>query len=169
MNVAGFAFGLLAAVFLLHLIWWQIRLPKSHTRALLLLFLGALPLALIANAVLPSWSLTIQGFWQHAQVCLFHITMSLAYVEFYTSIEEDSPTLSLLLFVERAGADGRAEEEMFQLIDDDFVVGNRLQSMVNSGVATRDDEGVLRLTPAGRKWARFFQFARWIYHLRLGG
>ena len=169
MNVAGFAFGLLTAVFLLHLAWWQIRLPKSHTRTLLLLFLSALPVALVVNAFLPPWPLKIAGFWEHAQVCLFHVTMSLAYVEFYTSIEEDSPTLSLLLFVERAGENGRAEEEMFSLIDDDFVIGNRLDSMVNSGVAVRDDDGVLHLTPAGRAWARFFQLARWLYRLRLGG
>ena len=70
--------------------------------------------------------------------------------------------------VEQAGERGRSEEELYALIDDDFVVGFRLQSMVDSGVATKEGD-VYRLTSSGRAWAHFFRAARWVYRLRLGG
>ncbi len=169
MNVAVFSITLISAVFLLHVILWRVRLPKVHTRTLLFLFLGSLPVALVANTLLPTESAyRLNGFWQHVQVCLFHVSMSLAYIEFYTTIEEDSPSMALLLFLAEAGHAGRAEEEMYELITDQFVVGGRLQSLVNGGLVKIHDN-VFRITHLGAAWARLFQIARRVYRLRLGG
>ena len=169
MNVAVFSIVLFSAVFVLHVAIWRVQLPKSHTRALLLLFVGALPLALVANVLLPwAWSWRLHGFWQHAHAGLLHVALSLAYIEFYTVIEEDSPSLTLLLFVERAGRGGRSEDEMYQVITDEFVMGGRLRSLVNGGLVSKD-ESVYRLTSLCRAWAGVFQFARRLYHLQLGG
>lgn len=169
MHVAGFAALLLLTTFLLHVAIWRVRLPKAHTRALLVLFFGTLPLALAINTLLPAgWPLRLTGFWEHAHVCLFHIAMSLAYIEFYTAIEEESPSLTLLLFVEQAGDAGRDEGELLGLIDDQFIVGGRLRALVRAGVVAQSS-GRYRLTASGRAWARFFQFTRWLYRLQLGG
>ncbi len=168
MNVAVFAFGLLIIPLVVHIVWWRVRLPRSQTLVLLTLFLGSLPTGLIANWLfLAEWPLRLDGVWQHVQVCLFHITMSLAYVEFYTAVEHDSPSSTILLYVEQAGDAGCTEDELYQLIDDDFVIGSRLQAMVRSGVVTKAD-GEYRLAGSGRVWARVFQCARWVYRLELG-
>lgn len=168
MNVAVFAFGLLIIPLVVHIAWWRVRLPRSQTLVLLILFLGSLPAGLIANwLLLAEWPMRIEGVWQYVQVGLFHITMSLAYVEFYTAVEHDSPSSTILLHVERAGDAGCSEDELYQLIDDDFVIGGRLQAMVRSGVVTKTD-GEYRLASSGRAWAGIFQFARWVYRLDLG-
>ena len=169
MKVAGFAGTLLTLTFLLHLIVWRIRLPKAQTRTLLLLFLGALPLGLALNAALPtSWPLRIEGFWQYVHVCFVHIAMSLAYIEFYTGIEGDSPSLTMLLFVEQAGDTGRSEEEMHQLIESDSIIGRRLRAMIDVGMVTCAGD-IYRLTWSGRAWARLFHLARCIWRLPVGG
>ena len=169
MNVAGFSFGLILVTFLFHVLLWRIRLPQAHTRTLLAIFMLALPLALLANQFLamPTW-LRIHGLWEHAQVCLFHVAMSLAYIEFYPSIEGNSPSCTVLLFVAQAGQQGRREEEVYSVIDDTFIVGDRLQAMVDGGFARRDGD-VYRLTTAGYVWARLFHLARSLYRLELGG
>lgn len=169
MNVAIFSIVLVLSAFLLHVCIWRVRLPESHTRTLLGLFLGALPVAFAANALLPPESpWRLNGFWQHVHVCLFHVSMSLAYIEFYTTIEEDSPSMTLLLYIAQSGHEGRAEDEMYELITDDVVVGGRLSSLVNGGLVVSRDR-VYRLTSRGVAWARCFQCARRVYRLRIGG
>lgn len=169
MSVALFSASLLTLTCFLHVVIWRARLPKSHTRALLILFLGVLPIALAANTLLPSTSLfRIDGMWQYIQVVLFHVSISLSYIEFYTTIEGDSPSLTMLSFVDDAGTSGRPENEMFALIGDDAVVGKRLESLVSGGVVAKDGD-VYRVTPHGRVWIRCFTFVRRVYHLGLGG
>ena len=169
MSVALFSASLLTLACFLHVVIWRARLPRSHTRALLMLFLGVLPVALAANTLLPSSSLLrLDGIWQYIQVGLFHVSMSLSYIEFYTTIEEDSPSMTILLFVDDAGTSGRLESELVGLIGDEVVVGKRLQSLVNGRLVAQDGD-VYRVMPRGRAWIRCFTFVRRVYHLGLGG
>ncbi len=168
MNVALFSFASLLTALIIHLLWWRIRLPKAQTRTLLVIFFGFLPAALLIGVCLPDNSpLRLHHVWQYAQFGLFYCFLSLAYIEFYTAIEGESPSCTVRLFVRQAGDKGRAEQELLSVIDDDFIVGQRLQAMVDGGFVAYD--GKYRLTWLGRLWARIFQFTRWIYHLELGG
>jgi len=54
------------------------------------------------------------------------------------------------------------------LIDQDFVIGYRFQSMLHSRLVEKVND-VYRLTPKGAMWAKLFRAYRWIFHLRLGG
>jgi hypothetical protein len=169
MRVVLFGCGLFLATFLTHLVLWRIRVPRRAFRALLLLFLGALPAAYLLTAVLPALAaVTPSSPWQWLHVALFHVPVSLGYIVTYSALEEDSPTLIILVFLEDAGAAGRSREDLYGLIGNDFVIGSRLEALLTSGLLT-SVEGKYQLAAKGRSWARLFGAFRWLYCLNPGG
>ncbi len=169
MEVFVFGVQALLTAFLVHVVVWRMRLPQSHSRALLAIFFGTLVVMLgLRAAYAPVWLPHLAGPWQYVQVTLFHVAFSLAYLDFYTAIEDDSPTLTLLLDLDDAGPAGRSEEELRELIGDHWVVGSRLEAMEGAGVVEQC-EGRYRLTQAGRFWNRCFQWGRRVYGLEVGG
>ena len=158
-----------AAAFVLHVIVWRVRLPKRRTQWLLLLFLSMVPAAVAVNWLLPpdSW-LKLQEAWRVWHVLSLHVLISLAYAEFYTAVDNQSPSATILLFVAQSGEDGRADSELYSLIDAEFVLGRRLNSMVESGVVGYSG-GVYRLTDSGQRWANVFAWLRGLYSLKTGG
>src|SRR5205814_8931173 len=85
----------------LHLIVWKIRLPKFHTRTLLLLFAFVLFLWLVTLTLRP------MSLAEVAHVGLFYTSLSLCHVITYSAFEAASPTLRLIRNADDAA--GRAK------------------------------------------------------------
>jgi hypothetical protein len=161
--LAGIAlFTLLMAV---HLVVWRIRLPARQTRALLVIFLGLLPAGLLAVHLLNP---ALFGPWQCVHLALFHVAMSLTYVILYSAIEQESPSLAMVQFVDRAGTRGRSRQEFQRLINDELLVGNRLNNMVRAGWV-QENGSSYRLTAKGRRLAWLFISAARLLGLEEGG
>jgi hypothetical protein len=168
MKIAALAAALFACAFLAHWLVWRLRVPRRPILALLLIFLGALPIGLAATDLGPPAWPRPEGFWQHLHIALFHVAMSLAYIVTYSALEESSPSLTLVAFVFAAGTRGRSREELYGLISDDAVVGSRFRALIRGGLIA-DEGGVYRLTPRGRRWAGLCRCIRLVLRLQKGG
>ena len=156
MKIAGLAFGLFLAAFLLHWIIWRIKIPRRQSAALLAILLGTLPVGLAAVVYVPALQpLGPLGFWQCLHIAIFHVMMSLGYVVVYSALEERSPSMSLLTFVADAGPQGRTLQELRLVLADARPVESRLQAMVRDHMVIETQTNY-RLTAKGRVWAQIF-------------
>lgn len=141
--------SILASIFSVHLIWWRIALPRRQRASLLALFL----LGGAAVAPLVAWLLGQFGFaplsWiEWLNVALAILAFALAYVVTYSALEADSPTLSLVRFVARAGKTGAEEEDLRRFMVARPFVAARLSALVEEGmVAEKDGTIVLQDHP----------------------
>lgn len=170
MRVAAFGICLFAATFLIHWLIWRIHVPRRPFLVLLAIFGGA---SLVALGVCTFFSeVAAQGpatLFEWLHVLSFHGALSLGYIEGYTALQEDSPSLKILLFVESAGASGRARDELYGLISNDFVVGSRLEALLTGGFLLPADGGRFALSQRGRRTLRMLGFFRRLWRLDVEG
>ena len=168
MNLALLGFGALAAAFLFHVALWRLRPPRRHTPALLLIFLGSLPVALALAALVPPLRpLLPASVWDWLLLVSFHVPLSLSYVALYTGIEADSPSCLVVSRVACAGEGGCAREELARLIGEEQVL-QRVRGLAATGVAA-ERGGALRLLPRGRALARLYRTVDAVLGLADGG
>jgi hypothetical protein len=126
--------ALFLTAFLLHVVIWKIRLPRHQMRALMLVFglviLLWAPVAALAAVSMP-------GF---LHVGLFYVVCSLCYFIIYTTIEADSPTLSLMRFIARHESQGISTDLVKQFLARRPFVKARLTTLVQSG-GIREQDG----------------------------
>jgi hypothetical protein len=169
MRIVLFSVGLFLAAFLIHWLLWQVRVPKRQTRALLLIFLGSLLVSVVGVLFLPNsqrWAPI--HFWEWVQVVLFHVSLSLAYIVIYSTLEEHSPTLTLVKYVADAGERGRSQDDLETFVEGIQSLGSRLHAMRRDAMIT-EERRVFRLTAKGSGWARVFQFWRRLLRIDMGG
>lgn len=169
MRIACLAAGLLAAAFLIHLLWWRIRLPQRQTAMLLIVFLSVLVLGLAAGELLSVLGATQPlPFWACVQIAIFHIAMTLAYVVAYSVIEGNSPTMVIVTAVADSQGRGLTRAELDQALRATVTVEVRIAAMVHNRMAT-EQRGIYRLTGKGRAWAAVFTFWQGLLKLDKGG
>lgn len=150
-----FAFILYCIAFALHLIIWHIRLPQQHTRGLMLIFFGTLSVGLILAWWPSFFQLGPTTIWEYVSVVLFHSVLSLAYIAFYSAIEEDSPSLLLVNAVALSGDKGMDQASCQQLIGDDFLLNRRLELMLRDKWVVKQEDRYI-LAPKGVKMVAVF-------------
>lgn len=138
----------LLLAFLCHLAWWRIRLPKRQLRTLLLIFgtfflliLGGMVIwpELVALPAAPHWI-----SWLY--VTLFYWAAAFCYVITYSAMEGDSPTLSLMRYLHKAGPEGVSHDDIEEFFRQRPFVGARLKALVHDGVFLIEEKGY-RLSP----------------------
>jgi hypothetical protein len=170
MSIVIFSFALFAAAFALHWLLWRVWRPKRQIVGLLYLFNGLFGIVLFAAWLrpdLPFWPKEMH-IWPWLHVALFYEAVSLAYIVAYSALEQDSPSMTIVVFVADAGGQGRTREELYNLIGLDFIIGYRFESMLHSGLIEKVAD-VYRLTPKGFFWARLFLLYRRLFRLQMGG
>jgi hypothetical protein len=159
MRLALFCAALTAFALLCHVAWWRIRLPRNQLGALLLIFLGAVPACTAAAIMVPGFRALMPGkFLEWLHVVIVYVPVSLAYVATYSAIEEDSPSLKIVRFVAEAGQAGRTRADLKSILNDDVLLGSRLQAMVRDQLVV-ENGGTYALTNRGRVLARVFSRA----------
>lgn len=165
MRVACAAFGLFALAFLLHWLWWRVRVPKRQSATIMLLFFGILAAGLGALHVVPglkAWG--PWGLWPSLHIALFQTAMTLGYVVAYSILEERSPSMTLLVYVADSVDRGRSRDELHAVLAGFTPVETRIDAMVRDGMIEPDGDGY-RITPKGRAWA--ITFGTWHRLIRL--
>lgn len=156
MDILLFGAFLLILGFAVHWIVWRVRMPRRPVIALLSIFLGVLFFGLIAGSSVPSLrSITPQDWWSRLHIVVFCVSLSFVYIINYSGLEEDSPTFSMMKFVDTSGPRGRSADELTNLITDDLIVHSRLRSLVEGGAVETDGQ-IYTVTRKGRFWARLF-------------
>jgi len=169
MRIAGLAFALFLAAFLLHWIIWRLRIPRRQSAALLLILLGTLPLGLAAVGIVPAWQdFGPCGFWEYFQVVIFHLALSLAYVVAYSAIEGRSPSMALLVYVADARGQGRTREQLASVLRGENPVAARLQAMLRDRMVVQSGSHFV-LTAKGWAWARSLGAFRGFLGMEKGG
>ena len=169
MRVAEAAAGLFLTAFIVHWITWRIRIPRRQTAALLLIFLGILPVGIAALLLAPPLrALGPWSFWASAHIAICQVAGALGYVVFYSVFEATSPTLRSLQYVANAGPAGRTREELAAMIKAATSMQIKLDAMVRDQMVS-ESGGVYRLTPKGRVWATTFANGRRWLGLAKGG
>jgi hypothetical protein len=126
--------ALFGSAFAVHFILWKVRLPKSHLKTLLLIFVviffGWLAWSLIHHAPL----LFI------AHVATYYWSVAFFYTITYTGVEGDSPTLSLMRFINGAGPAGRSLDEIEAFMAVRPFLQSRLTALIDSAMVTQVDD-----------------------------
>ena len=141
---------------MLHLLIWKIRLPKYHTRTLLILF------ALVLGAWLAALPLHHTDLPKLIHVCLFYTSLSLCYVITYSTIESDSPTLSLIRHLAHSGTRGVSLEEVREFLEARPFVRARLAALLHDGLV-REQNGRYVLARRGSLFFRLILAFRRLY------
>ncbi len=111
-----------------HVIVWRIRLPRNHTKTLLAIFAAVFGLWLAAFAPL-STSLP-----DVLQTGLCYLSISLAYTITYSTIEGDSPTLSLILLIADSGDRGVHANDLVAFLSRRPFIQARIAALIRSGL-----------------------------------
>ena len=128
MQLAFIAFGLFLTAFLLHLVWWRIRLPKQQLTALFKGFVLFFPLGLGALKAGGYWPATPFISPATAVVGLLYFALVITYVITYSALEGDSPTLSLMRWVAQH-PEGVSEKELEAFIASRPFIQARLRAL----------------------------------------
>jgi len=156
MNVACAALALFVGAFALHWLWWRVRVPRRQTGTLFLLFFGVLIAGLAALNVVPALvAFGPWGFWPSLQIALFQTAMTLAYIVAYSSLEERSPSMTLLVYVAESRGTGRSRDELEAVLAGFTPIETRLAAMERDKMIELDGDRCL-ITPKGRAWATTF-------------
>jgi hypothetical protein len=148
---------------LVHAILWRLHRPQAPLKILLMVFFGVTAAGLAALywheetlralgfAVLPNWAAYVHVF-------AFATAMGLAYIVGYTLLEWDSPTLTLVTKIARAGDSGVQESDLIEkLVERPSFVGSRMLTLMRSGVLAEQD-GRYVLSRGNHFFYRFILF-----------
>ena len=160
--------GLLATALLIHLGMWHLRLPRQHTAMLLAVFAGVYLAALPVLAPSPALQWIPLGWIGLAHVSIYYFAIAISYVNFYSIIEEDSPSLRIVKMVYRSGTNGMGRDEIALQLGSNDILKSRLLAAVNGGLITVDDS-TCHLTKKGMILARLFLMVEVLLSLEKGG
>jgi hypothetical protein len=125
-----------AAAFVVHLLVWRVALPRRQTRALGAIFAAVWIAALAASA----WFFLPDVF----SVCyasLLYWSAAAAYIVTYSAMEGDSPTLSLVRHLDRAGPGGITHAELEMFFAQRPFAAARLRALVEDGILSAGEGG----------------------------
>ncbi len=165
MIVLLLALGTFGLSWLVHFAWWRMRLPRHHTKALMMVFAGV-PAAVVAvMGVSGRLEMLTPGQW--ASLGLFHAGATLCYLITYAGVEETSPSLVIIRALERAGERGATRAELQPCITNEQFINPRLDSLTRDGFVSLED-GSYRLTERGRSAANVAQRIASLFNLGSG-
>jgi hypothetical protein len=158
----------------LQLVVWRVRGPVGgHYVTLAGLYVVALGLALAvfaAGAGVPgvaAWIVPV-SLREWTDFLLLSLATTLAYMVTYSAVQADSPSMTILLHVERAGARGRRPEELAAVLDDRAVILPRVDDLVGSALATLEN-GRYVISRRGALLARTYIAYRGLLKMEKGG
>jgi len=160
MNIFLFGILLFALAFLVHILVWKIHLPKGNqTVVLLSIFLGVF---IIAMFIFPPQRLS-----DYIQLFFLYLSLMLAYIVTYSAIEVDSPSLTIVLNIDKTGC-GLSLEELNKQLTDNFLVIPRIKDLLNDKmICLKDDK--YRLTRKGAFLISPIIFFRRLLNAEKGG
>jgi len=153
--------GIFAAGFILHVLWWRISLPKRQTKTLLILMFAVLAAGLF-------FLRTQAAADELAHIALYVTSLILAYMITYSAVEADSPSLVIVLTLEKAGTRGLTEDELLALASDKVLIDPRLADLLTDKMAVLENNRY-SLTGKGRFMAGLFETYRKIMGAGKGG
>lgn len=159
MNALLTGLAAFAAFAVVHIVLWRRHRPRAEYAAL-----GGLWLAVLVGAMvlvpLPAVDLV--------NVLMLYTALALPYFTTYSAVQADSPSMTILLRIERAGAAGVGPRELSQELGDEQLVLPRLADLLKGGLASCR-EGRYVIQPRGAAMARVHTGFRALLRMEKGG
>lgn len=173
MLVLIYSLLLFSLAFIIHVVFWKIYLPKRQTKVLLQIFFGILSagiLSLISISFFVSEvdNIVPQKIPEYLHICLIFISLTLSYMITYSALEADSPTLVMVMTIEKSGDRGLDKEEFDRILNDDLLIKPRIRDLITDKMAYLDGEKY-KLTSKGILFALIFIFYRRLLNAPKGG
>ena len=173
MLVLIYSLLLFSTAFIFHVVLWKIRLPKRQTKVLLQVFFGTLIIGILFLSSISSFTSAVDDFTpqktlEYIHVCLLFVSLTLSYMITYSAFEADSPTLVMVMTIEKAGQGGLDKKEFIQRLNDDILIKPRIRDLITDKMAYLDGEKY-RLTSKGVLFARIFILYRRLLKAPKGG
>jgi hypothetical protein len=156
-----------ATALVLHVVLWRIYEFKSPLKVLLTLFFGVFFLGVFLNDhfrfQLDSMGvMRLSGTSNYWHALVLFAPLALAYINLYSALQVDSPTLSLTHELHCAGPLGMSEEDLNRFLASRPFASDRLRALVDSG-AVVEQEGRYMLGRRPNVLFRFVLFFRRLY------
>jgi len=160
MSVLFYGFCLVFIALFIHFSVWKIRLPHNQTKTLLGIFSATLA---IGGPILWKYSADIRFFGitapatihEYLILCIFFVSLTLAYVTTYSALEVDSPSLVMVMEIAKAGSKGLDKNVLSQKLNNDILVIPRIKDLVIGNLVYLDGN-IYKLTEKGLFIARLF-------------
>jgi hypothetical protein len=166
--------ALLAFAFLIvaQLVVWRVR-RAGHYTALSVLSLLALMLSVATFQALQTVTAGAlrflpQSAWDYWNFMMLYVALTLAYMITYSAVQADSPSMSILLLIEQAGARGVTATELMSTLNDQVLVVPRLNDLLVGRLALAES-GRYTVTPSGSFLARIYIAYRALLKMEKGG
>lgn len=152
--------ALFVFAFLIHFVVWKVKLPKRQVKVILQIFSLVLIAGIIVLWNLPSTVTFFSvkppvGLLEYLHISLFFASITASYIITYTALEADSPTIVMLLYIDRAGLNGMNKKDFEQSINDDVLVKPRIKDLLKDKMVFID-KSKYKLTSKGILLAKIF-------------
>ena len=163
--ISGLA--LLAIALAIHVIWWRIKVPRRQPfmLAMLLLSVAVCGFAVIYAADLFSGELPLPRI---LLAFLLYGGGGVVYLIFFSAMEEDSPSLTLIQLISEAGPRGVHRDELMRVVERHSYIKVRIDMMISDGMAVETPAG-LRLASQGLWLSRIVLFYRKLLSRKIVG
>jgi hypothetical protein len=138
MQLAFIGVGLFVLAFVIHLVWWRIRVPYRQLPTLFKWFMLFLPLGVGALYLLGLWPVERLVSPATAVVALLYFSLTITYVITYSALEADSPTLTLIRWIAQR-PDGATEKELESFMATRPFIQARLKALHVDKMAVQRD------------------------------
>ena len=156
-----------------HFIIWKIHLPKKNQSITLLeiffVVLFIVTLIFIKNSNFALLGIRPpQGFVEYISFFLLYVSLTLAYIATYSSVEVDSPSLVMVLNIAKMLPEGIEKEKLFTLMNNDILVIPSINDLIKDNMITVD-KNTYKLTSKGSLFINTIIFFRRILKIPKGG
>lgn len=167
------AFASLALLAIVHLLVWRTRRPRAQYAGLVLLAVAVLALQFAIVAMVPrsvGWLAPVIPATpaEYVSFLILYVALALSYIFVYSAVQADSPSLSILLRIERAGRAGVTLGELETEFSDEVLVLPRLDDLISSKLARMRGWRYV-IGSQGAMLAAVHSFYRTLLKLRKGG
>jgi hypothetical protein len=159
--------------FIVQVIFWRIKRPKRHVRAILVIFCVVFLAGIVGNELVSVYMGQSNGGMQLSKekflmLVIVYVSGMLAYGITYTAIEADSPTMQILDEVAKAGDSGMHLGDLEARMTDEMLLYPRLADLVRDKMAVYD-AGYYKITRKGHTLETIFRIQRNVFRLPKGG
>ncbi|MDR4503626.1 MAG: hypothetical protein MRK01_02395 [Candidatus Scalindua sp.] len=173
MTILFYGSTLFVIALIMHFVLWRIRLPKRQTKILCLIFFvvlasGSTFFFLYPDAIALFAIHTPVTIFEHFQIWQYYGILTLAYINTYSAIEVDSPSLLIVEKISKASGAGLSRETMGEQMDDSILVKPRLNDLITHKIAQLSG-GKYRLKAKGIFMACIITFYRNLMRVGKGG
>lgn len=160
MGILCFNISLVIVAIFLHLILLKIKLhlPGNSLVVIILIFSFVLISGFTVDFILRDrYSFLPNTIWRYLQVLIFYLPVMLSYIITYVALEDDSPSMTIVRFVDRAKEKGRSRQEIRRIVTNEILILPRINIMLKDGWIEYKNSRYYA-TKKGRYYNQFFAF-----------